>query len=332
MSLYRIQEVSDLFVDACVRDEDCQLLLLSIYGRDGAILEFFASFTLRHDQGGLTAFTLLTDDGHPHSVYVQDANRLQKLTGRLPKANVFGNLVHAYLYDASLSKPDKANRTAWGVYSTLDAGGRPIAEESIRNSVWQQIKDLSPVPLLDAWRQPILDLEGEPIVHWMKDSLHPPLGHVEACRIELKPSFLERISNAVRRGALRLPGHGPDDTSVACRTDELDRDRQQAATPVNAKVERPPIRLGQVVMTPGAEELIARYPRLLQESLARHQAGDWGVTDPAENNRALRQGTRLLSAYPIDPNLPCEGYGDNTLWIITEWDRSVTTLLLPDEY
>ncbi len=40
----------------------------------------------------------------------------------------------------------------------------------------------------------------------------------------------------------------------------------------------------------------------------------------------------ILSAYPIDPDKRSKGYGDNTLWIITEADRSVTTFLLPDEY
>jgi hypothetical protein len=46
----------------------------------------------------------------------------------------------------------------------------------------------------------------------------------------------------------------------------------------------------------------------------------------------VKDGDRILSAYPIDPAKPCEGFGDNTLWIITESDRSVTTFLLPDEY
>jgi hypothetical protein len=46
----------------------------------------------------------------------------------------------------------------------------------------------------------------------------------------------------------------------------------------------------------------------------------------------LKGGSRILSAYPIDPAKPCKGFGDNTLWIITEADRSATTFLLPDEY
>lgn len=61
--------------------------------------------------------------------------------------------------------------------------------------------------------------------------------------------------------------------------------------------------------------------------LSRHFTGDWGqldAHDTAANNRAVKDGTRILSAYP------CRG--DQTLWIITEADRSVTTILLPEEY
>lgn len=91
--------------------------------------------------------------------------------------------------------------------------------------------------------------------------------------------------------------------------------------------------LGVVVSTPGALE--ASAPEHLMRCLARHQAGDWGHVckeDAATNDDALRYGGRLLSAYPIDPAKPCKGWGDNTLWIITEADRSVTTCLLPEEY
>ncbi|MBN9124535.1 MAG: hypothetical protein J0I60_07385 [Nitrosospira sp.] len=46
----------------------------------------------------------------------------------------------------------------------------------------------------------------------------------------------------------------------------------------------------------------------------------------------MKAGNRILSAYAIDDTKSCEGHGDNTLWIITETDRSVTTFLLPGEY
>ncbi len=84
---------------------------------------------------------------------------------------------------------------------------------------------------------------------------------------------------------------------------------------------------GVIVATPGALELLARYGKTPAEYLARHLAGDWGDLGPEDrraNDRALRDGTRLFSAYAISPL--------NALWIITEADRSATTLLLPEEY
>ena len=95
----------------------------------------------------------------------------------------------------------------------------------------------------------------------------------------------------------------------------------------------PRFELGQIVATPGALEVCSNV--LLQKCLARHLTGDWGSVcdeDKQANEEALTHGERILSAYPIDPAQPCEGFGENTLWIITEADRSATTFLLPDEY
>ncbi len=84
---------------------------------------------------------------------------------------------------------------------------------------------------------------------------------------------------------------------------------------------------GTIVATPGALALLARYGKAPREYLDRHLAGDWGdldAHDKRENERALRTGARLFSAYTVSPL--------NTLWIITEADRSATTLLLPENY
>ncbi|ARO88820.1 type I restriction endonuclease subunit M [Nitrosospira lacus] len=99
------------------------------------------------------------------------------------------------------------------------------------------------------------------------------------------------------------------------------------------QIKQPLFSLGQVVATPGA--LDKTHPVWMANCLARHMRGDWGSVDEediATNNEAVRFGFRVLSAYPIDETKPCEGFGDNTLWIITEADRSVTTFLLPSEY
>ena len=85
--------------------------------------------------------------------------------------------------------------------------------------------------------------------------------------------------------------------------------------------------LGQVVATPGAIELLSRYSLSAFAFLVRHATGDWGCVcpeDALENERAVKNGCRILSAYEIAAG--------ERLWCITEWDRSITTLLLPSEY
>lgn len=81
----------------------------------------------------------------------------------------------------------------------------------------------------------------------------------------------------------------------------------------------------------------------LKACLRKHTRGDWGVTvgEDADRNKYLaldtlnprgkRAGT-VHSAYPIDPEKPCLGYGDNCIWVISELHYGKTTLLLPEEY
>jgi hypothetical protein len=91
--------------------------------------------------------------------------------------------------------------------------------------------------------------------------------------------------------------------------------------------------LGKVVATSTVASLVPQAYLLL--CLGRHMMGDWGCVceeDAKTNNEAVKAGFRILSAYAIDETKPCKGYGDNTIWIITEADRSVTTFLFPDEY
>ena len=84
---------------------------------------------------------------------------------------------------------------------------------------------------------------------------------------------------------------------------------------------------GQIVATPGALALLQRVNKSPLEFLSRHLRGDWGdlcQEDKTENELSLKYGFRLLSSYQVTDS--------ETLWVITEADRSVTTLLLPAEY
>jgi len=88
--------------------------------------------------------------------------------------------------------------------------------------------------------------------------------------------------------------------------------------------------LGQIVMTRGVNDLVAEnteFAKFVTESFRRHARGDWGdlsEEDKRENEYALGKYLRLFSAY-VKPPL-------RKIWIITEADRSVTTILFPEEY
>jgi hypothetical protein len=86
-----------------------------------------------------------------------------------------------------------------------------------------------------------------------------------------------------------------------------------------------PFLAGQVVITPGAKTLVSQQEAL--DALARHLTGDWGELDEhdwKQNDAALAYGFRLLSRYITS--------GGTVFWILTEHDRSKTTIFLPNEY
>ena len=83
--------------------------------------------------------------------------------------------------------------------------------------------------------------------------------------------------------------------------------------------------LGRVVATRNALQTLARED--IAKALDRHSAGDWGECcrdDWEENEFALREGFRILSVYHAANGVK--------FWVITEADRSATTVLLPEDY
>jgi hypothetical protein len=83
--------------------------------------------------------------------------------------------------------------------------------------------------------------------------------------------------------------------------------------------------LGQIVATPNALNHLTQDD--IRSGIIRHQSGDWGdldADDRKENDLSLERGTRLLSVYHASNGV--------TFWIITEADKSSTTVLLPEDY
>ena len=89
---------------------------------------------------------------------------------------------------------------------------------------------------------------------------------------------------------------------------------------------KPLFALGQTVATRGALEAMQRLEVSPFALLSRHQRGDWGNLDKEDkqaNDQALTLGDRIFSAYQLETA---------KFWVITEADRSATTILLPEEY
>lgn len=91
--------------------------------------------------------------------------------------------------------------------------------------------------------------------------------------------------------------------------------------------------LGRLMATRGVADKMNEFPEFEQfarQAFARYRHGDWGEmteSDKRQNDAAVRNGDdRILAAYTNSE------HPDWKLWIITEWDRSATTLLFPDEY
>jgi hypothetical protein len=114
-------------------------------------------------------------------------------------------------------------------------------------------------------------------------------------------------------------------------------DAMHPGTPRTARIPPPPIvvalttdpvprfPVGRLMITPAAAQVVPADEAA--KALRRHASGDWGNVDSedwAANDAALRHGTRLVSSYTTQ---------DKTIfWVITEADRSVTTILLPSDY
>lgn len=109
-----------------------------------------------------------------------------------------------------------------------------------------------------------------------------------------------------------------------------ERDRyipEKAPQPIQEKMPKAMFNLGRVAITPGAVVTLQAAEHHPVQFLARHVSGDWGdlpEEDIEENHFALQRGLRVFSAYKLDTG--------SMIYVITEWDRSVTTLLLPEEY
>jgi hypothetical protein len=213
--MYQIQQVSDVHVDACVRNEAGQLMFLSAFGRDTAIKELMARMELgtgdNHSLSELTLKGTCDHAGESHAVMVGDPKRLDKHTGRLPKRKLFGNMTHVWIYDPAIREPDKGSRTAW-LIDRVVSGATETFNLDIRERIWATIGQLASIPLLPHWRDTVLQAVWRDMVFEMgkttSDEYNPrfskPLGGMQAFRIALTEEFPNVVSSLIKSGQLHL--------------------------------------------------------------------------------------------------------------------------------
>ncbi|TVT83954.1 hypothetical protein [Pseudomonas sp. H3(2019)] len=188
-SLYQVDECPDLYVDACVCDEQRNLVFLSAWGRDTALQEFLARLTLGSAENGLDQFHIVMD-GRSLPVF-PNVDLLEKRTTRQFRGTLFGSLLHLWLFDRRCAQPDRANHFA---YALLEEGQAP------RQRLWPLVTETCPLPLLQHWREPVLDVLTH---HDMLQPLPGALGSITAWRLSLQLDVLEpALGELIRRGQL----------------------------------------------------------------------------------------------------------------------------------
>ncbi|MBT4194073.1 MAG: hypothetical protein HOE12_07030 [Gammaproteobacteria bacterium] len=142
-----IPEIHGVFVDSVLTDEADNLVFGSFWGHDTAIREFQGRLTLGASEGGLSTFNIMGDDRlNQHKklfVRVGNVEALDQMTGRV-HTDILGELVHCWIYRQEIIKPDLANHRVL-----------MISQDDIPQNLWNAIKLICPVPLLDHWKDHI---------------------------------------------------------------------------------------------------------------------------------------------------------------------------------
>jgi len=187
-----LPEVPGIFADAVVTNTDDALVFLSLWGRDTAIQELLARLSVSEREGGLEQLSLTRPD-HPRiRIHTSNVDRYGKITGRMPKDNLFGAVTQLWLYDRLVIEPDRVNRKAIMLHQ--DAG------DNWKSRLWQLVRQTCHLPLLDHWRDTILDAFQRQ--EWIVD--FPGIG-LNGTTINLGSDDVESVIEAlIRQGELPL--------------------------------------------------------------------------------------------------------------------------------
>ncbi|MBL3529518.1 MAG: hypothetical protein JMN27_17850 [gamma proteobacterium endosymbiont of Lamellibrachia anaximandri] len=161
MALMSLPEVPGIFADAVVTDTHEALVFLSLWGRDTAIQELLARLSVSEREGGLEQLSLTGPEYQKVRIRTGNADRYVKISGRMPKDNLFGAVTQLWLYDRLVTEPDRVNRKAILLHR-VSSLSQPLShsmgsDEDKASRLWQRVRQTCHLPLLDHWRDTVLD-------------------------------------------------------------------------------------------------------------------------------------------------------------------------------
>ncbi len=153
-----LESIYGIYCDALV-DDDEFLVFASLWGRDTAIQELLARLVMPSYEGGLNQLKFISQNNvHDSSIIrIGHPDRLDKITGRMSKKNIFGEIVHLWIFDKRVNTPDYAARSAYLLNPSAQLNLHGLNNEDIWEQAWQLVKSVCHLPLLDSWKTPVMD-------------------------------------------------------------------------------------------------------------------------------------------------------------------------------
>lgn len=188
----------DLFCDAFFIHQDC-LMFASLHGRDCNVLSFMAALSAPTYQGGLYKLSFKLPQEKHYSIE-KTATVFQKLKKRITKymTHNFGLLTHAFLYHDAFLEPDRENKSSWIIQDDLSL--------DLDKAIWECVKHLSDIPLLDHWQIHILAMltEQDSIKRFYPNQTKGNvfIHAVQAAYVSIPSDFDQQTSQMLKQGLI----------------------------------------------------------------------------------------------------------------------------------
>ena len=241
LDMWSISNWSNVFVDRALGDERENIIMMSVYGRDMSVQSFLGALTVGADQGGLRDIQLENDNGQRRTFGFSQSD-LEKQVSRIT-CGIYGNMAQCILHSKNAMTPDLVEGMGY-VMMPLDTNGNTLFPElgNFQERVWDMVKLLSKLPLLDEWRDDLLALpmrqfESEKTPYNAELTKAGAIVRLEmftginmrGYKVKIVDDVEFVLSKLLRRGLLPVPQHIYDDAQNMEKLNRLEHQNASAS-------------------------------------------------------------------------------------------------------